>query len=90
MAKNEPSGQASQQERLLNKSQSLTKNTIWGANRFNATTSYMKAKQRAQNLSLGFDQVKGLRNRSFLGKQRGLGDDPNSSVKRRPLYLQAQ
>lgn len=66
-----------ERERLLNKSQSLSKGAMGGGHRFNAT-SYIRAKQRGQNLSLGFDAVKGLRNRSFLAKDRAAatGDDP--------------
>ena len=65
-----------ERERLLNKSQSLSKGAMAAGQRFNAT-SYIRAKQRGQNLSLGFDAVKGLRNRSFLAKERVAGaEDP--------------
>lgn len=62
---------------------------MWGANRFNAT-SYIRAKHRGPNLSLGFDQVKGLRNRSFLGKERAVAEDPQSSARRKPMHLHGQ
>ena len=59
---------------------------MWAANRFNAT-SYIRAKQRG-NLSLGFEPVKGLRNRSFLGKE--VGEDPQTSVRRKPVHIHHQ
>lgn len=81
--------QQKERERLLNKSLSLTKGAapaVYSANKFKAS-SFIRSRQTSSVYPTVFDQVKGLRNRSFLSKERGYVECPNYSATRKPVTI---